>query len=40
MSVEEDACHLNKVAIPPGAIKGSELMQLELVQVVIKAFGK
>jgi hypothetical protein len=40
MDVEEEACQLNKIAIPPGAVKGSELMQLELMQVVIKAFGK
>jgi hypothetical protein len=40
MGVEEEARQLNKVAIPPGAVEGSELMQSELMQVVIKAFGK
>ena len=40
MGVEEEARHLNKVAIPPGAVEGFELMQSELMQVVIRAFGK
>jgi hypothetical protein len=40
MDVEEEARQLNKVAIPPGAVEGSELMQSELMQVVIRAFGK
>jgi hypothetical protein len=38
--VEEEARQLNKVAIPPGMVEGSELMQSELMQVVIRAFGK
>ncbi|KAE8075488.1 hypothetical protein FH972_014203 [Carpinus fangiana] len=38
--VEEEACQLNKVAIPPGAVEGFEFMQSEQMQVVIKAFGK
>jgi hypothetical protein len=40
MGVEEEARQLNKVAIPPGAVEGSKLMQSELMQVVIRAFGK
>jgi hypothetical protein len=40
MDVEEEACQLNKVAIPPGVVEGSELMQSELMQVVIRAFRK
>jgi hypothetical protein len=42
MGVEEEAYQLNKVAIaiPPGAVEGSELMQSELMQVVIGAVGK
>jgi hypothetical protein len=40
MDVEEEARQLNKVAIPPCAVEGSELMQSELMQVVIRAFGK
>ena len=39
MGVEEEARQLNKVAIPPGAVEGSELMQSELMQVMIRAFG-
>jgi hypothetical protein len=35
MKLEEEAPQLNKVAIPLGAVEGSELMQ-----VVIRAFGK
>jgi hypothetical protein len=38
MDVEE-ARQLNKIAIPPGAVEGSELMQSELMQVVIRALG-
>jgi hypothetical protein len=34
MDVEEEACQLNKIAIPPSAVEGSELMQ-----VVIRALG-
>jgi hypothetical protein len=34
MDVEEEVCQLNKVAIPPSGIEGSELMQ-----VVIRALG-
>ena len=34
MDVEEEARQLNKVAIPPGVVEGSELMQ-----VVIRALG-
>jgi hypothetical protein len=34
MDVEEEARQLNKIAIPPGAVEGSELMQ-----VVIRALG-
>jgi hypothetical protein len=40
VDVEEEARQLNKVAIPPGAVKGSELMHSEFMQVVIRAFGK
>jgi hypothetical protein len=40
MGVEEGARQLNKVAIPPGAVEGSELMQSELMQVVIRDLGK
>jgi hypothetical protein len=40
MDVEEEARQLNKVAILPGVVEGSELMQSELMQVVIRAFGK
>jgi hypothetical protein len=40
MSVEEEARQLNKVTIPPSAVEGFELMQSELMQVVIRAFGK
>ena len=40
MDAEEEARQLNMVAIPPGAVEGSELMQSELMQVVIRAFGK
>jgi hypothetical protein len=39
MDVEEEARQLNKVAIPPGAVEGSELMQSELMQVVIRDLG-
>jgi hypothetical protein len=39
MDVEEEARELNKIAIPPGAVEGSELMQSELMQVVIRALG-
>jgi hypothetical protein len=39
MDVEEEARQLNKIAIPPGAVEGSELMQSELMQVVIRALG-
>jgi hypothetical protein len=39
MDVEEEARLLNKVAIPPGAVEGSELMQSELMQVVIRDLG-
>jgi hypothetical protein len=37
--VEEEARQLNKIAIPPGAVEGPELMQSELMQVVIRALG-
>ena len=37
MDVEEVARQLNKIAIPPGAVKGFEFMQSELMQVVIRA---
>lgn len=37
--VEEEARLLNKVAIPPGAVEGSELMQSELMQVVMRDLG-
>jgi hypothetical protein len=40
MDVEEEARQLNKVAILLGAVEGFELMQLELMQVVIRAIGK
>jgi hypothetical protein len=40
MDVEEEVRKLNMVAIPPGAVEGSELMKSELMQVVIRAFGK
>jgi hypothetical protein len=40
MGVEEGARRLNKVAIPPGAVEGSELMQSELMQVVFRDLGK
>jgi hypothetical protein len=39
MDMEEEAHHLNKVAIPPRAVEGSELMQSELMHVVIRALG-
>jgi hypothetical protein len=39
MEVEEEARQLNKVAIPPGAVEGSELMQSELMKVVIRDLG-
>jgi hypothetical protein len=39
MNVEVEARQLNKIAIPPGAVEGSELMQSELMQVVIRALG-
>ena len=39
MDVEEEGHQLNKVAIPPGAVEGPELMQSELMQVVIRALG-
>jgi hypothetical protein len=39
MDMEEEARQLNKVAIPPGAVEGSELMQSKLMQVVIRALG-
>jgi hypothetical protein len=39
IDVEEEARQLNKIAIPPGAVEGSELMQSELMQVVIRALG-
>jgi hypothetical protein len=39
MDVEEEACQLNEIAIPLGAVEGSELMQSELMQVVIRALG-
>jgi hypothetical protein len=39
MDVEEEARELNKIATPPGAVEGSELMQSELMQVVIRALG-
>jgi hypothetical protein len=39
MDVEEEAHQLNKVAIPPGAVEGSELMRSELMQMVIRDLG-
>jgi hypothetical protein len=44
MDAEEEARQLNEIAIPPGAVEGSELMQSELMQselmqVVIRALG-
>jgi hypothetical protein len=39
MDVEEETRELNKIAIPPGAVEGSELMQSELMQVVIRDLG-
>jgi hypothetical protein len=40
MDMEEEVRQLNKVAIPPGVVEGSELMQSKLMQVVIMACGK
>jgi hypothetical protein len=39
MDVEEEAHQLKKIAIPLGAVEGSELMQSELMQVVIRDLG-
>jgi hypothetical protein len=39
MDMEEEACQLNKIAIPLGVVEGSELMQSKLMQVVIRALG-